>query len=132
MSATTIFMACSTALRAGLDDVVSERLRDAPEPVGNARRDSDYIAVCQVPLVASGGAGAAEHFTDVFQTACVDAALAASALFLVPGVPMLNGTADLLTTHYLNGLVKLAMSAVIVASAAVGLTVAVALAGVLA
>jgi cyclase len=34
--------------------------------------------VCRVPLVASGGAGAAEHFTDVFQSARVDAALAAS------------------------------------------------------
>ena len=34
--------------------------------------------VCQVPLVASGGAGAPEHFIDVFQKARVDAALAAS------------------------------------------------------
>ena len=34
--------------------------------------------VCGVPLVASGGAGAAEHFTEVFQAAHVDAALAAS------------------------------------------------------
>jgi cyclase len=34
--------------------------------------------VCRVPLVASGGAGAAEHFAQVFQTAHVDAALAAS------------------------------------------------------
>jgi cyclase len=34
--------------------------------------------VCRVPLVASGGAGAAEHFAEVFQTAHVDAALAAS------------------------------------------------------
>jgi imidazole glycerol-phosphate synthase subunit HisF len=34
--------------------------------------------ICQVPLVASGGAGSPEHFTDVFQTAGVDAALAAS------------------------------------------------------
>jgi len=31
-----------------------------------------------VPLVASGGAGAAEHFADVFRAADVDAALAAS------------------------------------------------------
>ncbi|MGB8020150.1 MAG: threonine/serine exporter family protein [Candidatus Nanopelagicales bacterium] len=60
-----------------------------------------------------------------------DPALAASTLFVVPGVPMLNGTADLLTAHYLNGLVKLAMSAVIVASAAVGLVVAVMVVGVL-
>ena len=35
-------------------------------------------AVCRVPLVASGGAGAAQHFADVFRQADVDAALAAS------------------------------------------------------
>jgi len=33
--------------------------------------------VCRVPLVASGGAGRAEHFRDVFRGADVDAALAA-------------------------------------------------------
>ncbi|HEY4530718.1 MAG TPA: imidazole glycerol phosphate synthase subunit HisF [Luteimonas sp.] len=35
-------------------------------------------ARCSVPLVASGGAGAAGHFADVFEQADVDAALAAS------------------------------------------------------
>ena len=35
-------------------------------------------AVCQVPLIASGGAGELEHFKDVFQIAGVDGALAAS------------------------------------------------------
>jgi cyclase len=34
--------------------------------------------ICHVPLVASGGAGAPEHFRDVFEKAGVDAALAAS------------------------------------------------------
>jgi cyclase len=34
--------------------------------------------VCEVPLVASGGAGAASHFVDVFRSADADAALAAS------------------------------------------------------
>ena len=34
--------------------------------------------VCDVPLVASGGAGAREHFLDVFEQAHVDGALAAS------------------------------------------------------
>lgn len=34
--------------------------------------------VCPVPLIASGGAGATEHFEDVFKTANVDGALAAS------------------------------------------------------
>jgi cyclase len=33
---------------------------------------------CTVPLVASGGAGAIQHFADVFRQAHVDAALAAS------------------------------------------------------
>lgn len=35
-------------------------------------------AVCHVPLIASGGAGTIGHFTDVFQQADVDGALAAS------------------------------------------------------
>lgn len=35
-------------------------------------------AVCEVPLIASGGAGEVEHFVDVFQQADVDGALAAS------------------------------------------------------
>jgi cyclase len=35
-------------------------------------------AACRVPLVASGGAGAREHFRDVFDIADVDGALAAS------------------------------------------------------
>lgn len=34
--------------------------------------------VCDVPLIASGGAGSVEHFRDVFLTAEVDGALAAS------------------------------------------------------
>lgn len=34
--------------------------------------------VCTVPLIASGGAGAVEHFRDVFRIADVDGALAAS------------------------------------------------------
>jgi cyclase len=35
-------------------------------------------AICDIPLVASGGAGAAAHFAEVFRSANVDAALAAS------------------------------------------------------
>jgi len=35
-------------------------------------------AACRVPLIASGGAGAVEHFRDVFRDAGVDGALAAS------------------------------------------------------
>lgn len=35
-------------------------------------------AVCAVPLIASGGAGEARHFTEVFEAADVDGALAAT------------------------------------------------------
>jgi imidazole glycerol-phosphate synthase subunit HisF len=35
-------------------------------------------AICSVPLIASGGAGAMEHFSEVFTLADVDGALAAS------------------------------------------------------
>jgi cyclase len=35
-------------------------------------------AICSVPLVASGGAGAPAHFRDAFFAADVDGALAAS------------------------------------------------------
>ena len=35
-------------------------------------------AICKVPLIASGGAGTAQHFVEVFQQANVDGALAAS------------------------------------------------------
>ena len=34
--------------------------------------------LCDVPLVASGGAGELQHFVDVFRAANVDGALAAS------------------------------------------------------
>jgi len=39
---------------------------------------SSVRKVCSVPLIASGGAGATEHFEDVFKHADVDGALAAS------------------------------------------------------
>ena len=44
-------------------------------------------AVCQVPLIASGGAGAMEHFREVFERADVDGALAAS-VFHTAAIPI--------------------------------------------
>ena len=73
-----------------LDWVVEAQQRGAGEIVLNCmssdgvRKGYDIAQlravreVCRVPLVASGGAGTTEHFTQVFQTAGVDAALAAS------------------------------------------------------
>ena len=53
-------------------------------------------AICQVPLIASGGAGALEHFRNVFIEADVDGALAASVFHAgAIAIPALK--------HYLHG-----------------------------
>jgi cyclase len=76
--------------RATLDWVREAQERCAGEIVLNCMRSdgvrqgydleqlSAVRAVCHVPLVASGGAGMAAHFSAVFRDAHVDAALAAS------------------------------------------------------
>jgi len=73
-----------------IDWVIEAQRRGAGEIVLNCmasdgvRRGYDIAqlravrAACSVPLIASGGAGAVEHFAEVFQSADVDAALAAS------------------------------------------------------
>jgi len=78
------------AARGTLDWATEVQKRGAGEIVLNCmasdgmRRGYDIAQLsavrecCQVPLVASGGAGTAEHFVAVFQVARVDAALAAS------------------------------------------------------
>ncbi len=91
------------------------------------KHQKPFVAVTSAAFVAALIVAAGATVFDLDATA--QPALAASTLFLVPGVPLLNGTADLLTAHYLNGVTRLAMSAVIVASAAVGLTAAVTIAG---
>ena len=52
----------SDGVRTGYDIPQLQRVREA----------------CRVPLIASGGAGAPEHFAEVFESARVDGALAAS------------------------------------------------------
>jgi imidazole glycerol-phosphate synthase subunit HisF len=76
--------------RRTLDWMIEVQQRGAGEIVLNCM-DSDGVrqgydlaqltaarAVCTVPLIASGGAGAPEHFRDAFSQARVDGALAAS------------------------------------------------------
>ena len=76
--------------RRTLDWVVEVQRRGAGEIVLNCmnvdgvrqgfdlRQLKAVRALCQVPLIASGGAGAVEHFAEVFEQADVDGALAAS------------------------------------------------------
>ena len=76
--------------RRTIDWMIEVQQRGAGEIVLNCM-DSDGVrkgyelqqlgamrAVCRVPLIASGGAGAVEHFRDAFTLARVDGALAAS------------------------------------------------------
>lgn len=93
------------------------------------RHQKPFVAVTSAAFVSALIVAAGAVILELGDAA--QPALAASTLFLVPGVPLLNGTADLLTAHYLNGVTRLAMSAVIVASASVGLTAAVTIAGLL-
>ncbi|HTC29069.1 imidazole glycerol phosphate synthase subunit HisF [Dyella sp.] len=77
-------------MRRTLDWVLEAQRHGAGEIVLNCM-DSDGVrrgydleqlkkvrAICRVPLIASGGAGAVEHFRDAFTEAHVDGALAAS------------------------------------------------------
>jgi cyclase len=78
------------AARETLQWVLEVQLRGAGEIVLNCMasdgvRDGYDIAqlcavraACRVPLIASGGAGTVQHFVDVFRSAYVDGALAAS------------------------------------------------------
>lgn len=80
----------TTANRKTLDWVKEVQQRGAGEVVLNCmnqdgvrngydcRQLKAVRKACQVPLIASGGAGCREHFLQVFETAAVDAALAAS------------------------------------------------------
>jgi uncharacterized membrane protein YjjP (DUF1212 family) len=90
-----------------------------------ARGKKPFVSVTSAAFIAAVIVAGGAELLDLGTAAAP--ALAASTLFLVPGVPMLNGTADLLNAHYLNGVVRLAMSLVIITSAAVGLSAAVTL-----
>lgn len=53
-----------------------------------------------------------------------EAAMAASVLFLIPGVPFINGAADLFHANYLNGMVRIMMGVLFVIGIAVGVSLA--------
>ena len=53
-----------------------------------------------------------------------EAAMAASVLFLIPGVPLINGAADLFGTNYLNGMVRIMMGIIFVIGIATGVSLA--------
>ncbi|MCZ0951863.1 MAG: imidazole glycerol phosphate synthase subunit HisF [Rhodospirillaceae bacterium] len=88
-----------TSGRRTLDWITEAQARGAGEIVLNCMNqdgvrkgyDVEQLArvreVCQVPLIASGGAGTMEHFREVFELANVDGALAAS-VFHTAAIPI--------------------------------------------
>ena len=88
-----------TSGRRTLDWITEAQARGAGEIVLNCMNqdgvrkgyDIEQLArvreVCQVPLIASGGAGTMEHFREVFERADVDGALAAS-VFHTAAIPI--------------------------------------------
>jgi imidazole glycerol-phosphate synthase subunit HisF len=74
----TIEWACEVQRRGAGEIVLNCMASDGVRKGFDLEQLRAVRAACQVPLVASGGAGAAAHFVDVFQSAHVDAALAAS------------------------------------------------------
>lgn len=88
-----------TSGRRTLEWIIEAQARGAGEIVLNCMNqdgvrkgyDIEQLArvreVCEVPLIASGGAGAMEHFREVFERADVDGALAAS-VFHTAAIPI--------------------------------------------
>ncbi len=59
----------------------------------------------------------------IFKDATSDIALATSVLFLVPGVPLINGVIDIVEGYVLNGFARITEAALLVVSIAAGLSV---------
>lgn len=85
----------------------------------NKRHAYAYLTVCVSAFIASFtvGLGAKWGFE-----AKPEIALGASVLYLIPGVPFINGIMDLLDGYMLNGLSRLMSAVMIVISITVGLS----------
>jgi uncharacterized membrane protein YjjP (DUF1212 family) len=59
----------------------------------------------------------------IVPTDTAEVALATSVLFLIPGVPLINGFIDIVEGHILNGFSRLTEGALLVLCIAVGLAV---------
>ncbi len=77
-----------------------------------------YIVFALSAFVASLCASASL----LLPTATAEVALTTSVLFLVPGVPLINGVVDILEGHMLNGFARLANAALLIVCIAVGLS----------
>ena len=90
------------------------------------------IKVGYLPFIYSVFAGFVSVFivlglaqlTNTQSDATITVAATASVLYMIPGVALLNGTADLITTHYLNAVSRLTRATVILLGITLGLAMA--------
>jgi uncharacterized membrane protein YjjP (DUF1212 family) len=91
------------------------------------RKFNELLVVVITAVVAGGLVGLSGRFLFISHT---ELALAASALFMVPGIPFINAVEDLIKGHILVGLARGAAAALIILSVALGLILAVHLTGI--
>ncbi|MEN3930246.1 threonine/serine exporter family protein [Microvirga sp. W0021] len=78
-----------------------------------------FIVTAIAAFVATLIAGTLQSFTST-----PNLAIAASVLFLIPGVPLINGASDMLNGSYLNALIRLTMGLTMITSLSLGMSVA--------
>ncbi len=77
-----------------------------------------YVAIT---LTAAISSGMAAFLSFLFPTSTGNIALATSVLYLIPGVPLINGILDLVEGHILSGVSRLVMGTLIILSIACGM-----------
>lgn len=93
-----------------------------------AHRHLNFILVTTATAFVASGLAALGTMTGV--SATPSAAISASVLLLVPGVPLINGTKDLINGYPMNGVARGVNALVIVLCIAVGLSAALWITGV--
>ncbi|KPC52116.1 threonine/serine ThrE exporter family protein [Amantichitinum ursilacus] len=112
-------------------DLAAIALTTVASAIGMATRQALVKRGLQPLMFATAAAFVATLITGAGHalTSTPDAALAACVLFLIPGVPLINGTSDLLQGNYLNGNVRLTMAIVIIVGIAIGMSLALRMVG---
>lgn len=87
------------------------------------RRQWNELAIFVICSFVSTMIGSTDFFW--FHGGTEDMSLGTSMLYLVPGVPIINGVMDLIDRHVINGIARLANAMLLVACMAVGLSLTV-------
>ena len=84
------------------------------------RRNVNHLAVFVICAFVSTMIGATDYL--YFHGGTEDMSLGTSMLYLVPGVPLINGVMDIVDNHVLDGIARLANACLLIICIAVGLS----------